>query len=125
MEYSPLIFAETNSGVRLVQSILPEDLDVQVLEGGDMSASITYASSCALSKPRTAVVIIETPQEENRFYRNWLSNVLSLVRIHESSQLHIIGAAPSLADAADDPDWVARVISAVTSEPDHRSRMGR
>jgi hypothetical protein len=125
MEYSPLIFAETDEGVRLVRSILPDDLDVQVLKGGDMSASIHYASSCALAKPRTAVVIIETASEEDRFYKDWLRDALSVMPIRADSQLHVIGAAPSLSDAVEDPDWVARVLSAVTSEPDHQSRMGR
>jgi hypothetical protein len=125
MEYSPLIFAETDEGVRLVQSILPENLDVQVLKGGDMSASIRYASSCALAKPRTAVVIIETASEGDRFYMSWLRDALSIRPIRVGSQLQVIGAAPSLATAVEDPDWVARVLSAVMSEPDHRSRRGR
>lgn len=81
--------------MHLVRSILPGDLDVQVLRGGDMSASVHQASSCAPTKPRTSETIIETASEEDRS----LSHA-DLRRL----------------DAVEHPDWVAMVLSAVMSE---------
>lgn len=125
MEYSPLIFAETDEGVRIVQDMLPDELDALVIKGGNMSSSISYASSCALANPRTVIVIIETISEEDRFFKNWLQDQRSLSTIRPDSQLHIIGAAPNLAEAVQDPDWIERVVAAATCDSDHRDRMRR
>lgn len=125
MQYPPLIFAETAAGASLVESILPEGLDVQVLTGGNMSGSIHYASSCLLAKPRTAVVIIETVSGDDRFYKYWLRSALEVIPILADSQLHVIPAVPNLVEAVQDADWVEALLSAATSEPTHQTRMER
>ncbi len=125
MQHSPMIFAETYVGVSLVESILPEGLDVQVMKGGEMSNSIRLASSCLIAKPRTAVVIIETASEEDRFYKSWLRGALEVMPIRADSELHVIAAVPSLAEAVQDPEWVTRLLESVAVEPDHQSGMRR
>lgn len=119
---TPLLLAETPKGAEILRGVLPTYLEFDVRAGGELGSSVRLAASFILARERRAVVVIECPDENDRFYRKWLEGVREWVGTAGRMPV-IVAASPDIETAAEDPEWVDRLVEllepgmAVPSKP--------